>query len=513
MSVLNTAMRQFIKLRLPRIERFIKRPVEVQQWVFHDLIYKAKRTEWGQQYDYESIRSPLDFRNRIPVGDYDTHKPYINRMMHGEQNVLWRGRIKWFSKSSGTTNDKSKYLPVSKVNLKKCHLRGGMDLLSLYYKSFPNATIFSGKGLGMGGSYERFQPYPKTRFGDVSAIMISHIPNFIKPWYYTPPDDIALMSEWEAKIERMAQHVIHQDIRNIGGVPTWMVVLFRRILDITGKANMLEVWPNMEVCVHGGVSFEPYRKQFETFFPSNQVKFFEAYNASEGFFASQAEPYANDMLLLLDNGIFYEFIPMREWGKAHPQTVQLEDVKIGENYALVISTNAGLWRYQNGDTITFTSKNPFKIKITGRTKHFINAFGEEVMVANTDKAIAMTCEQTQAVVSEYTVAPIYFAETQIGKGGHDWLVEFSQKPASLEQFIDLLDKNLQTINSDYEAKRYKNMALERLQLKSIPQNTFHNWLKSKGKYGGQHKVPRLSNDRRYLEDILEFMRSEGVGIG
>lgn len=316
------------------------------------------------------------------------------------------------------------------------------------------------------------------------------------------------MPDFEEKIERMARQCSQQDVVMIGGVPTWTVVLFRKILELTGKSNMLEVWPNFQVYIHGGVSFTPYRDQFRQFLPSGQVSYQEIYNASEGYFAIQNDFESGDMLLLLDNGIYYEFIPMDQWHQPAPKAVPLEAVEVGKNYAIVISTNGGLWRYTPGDTVTFTSTFPYKIKITGRTRQFVNAFGEEVMVENTDRALAMTCAQTGAVVLEYTVAPVYFKGP--GKGGHEWLVEFEKKPSDMQSFSSLLDQNLQKVNSDYEAKRYHNMALEQLQLRPMPRGTFHQWLKMKGKYGGQHKVPRLSNERKYVEDILEFLDGSAV---
>lgn len=508
MKGLNASVKWYLLLNQTKVEEYMNHPINAQTEVFKYLIYSADHTVWGRKYDFKNITSPKEFADRVPLGDYETHKAFINRMMHGEPDLLWPGRIKWFSKSSGTTNDKSKFIPVSMENLRKCHIQGNRDLMSLYLTACPDATIFEnkGKGLVMGGSLSTFEPYPKTRYGDVSAIMIENMPSFFKHVFNTPSTEISLMSEWEEKIERMAHETIQENVTNIGGVPTWTLVLFKRILEITGKSNILEVWPNLQVYFHGAVSFEPYKSQFKEFIPSDDMKYFEVYNATEGYFAASDTNESGDMLLFLDNGIFYEFIPMEEWDKDHPKTLTIGEVETGKTYALVISTNAGLWRYQIGDTIEFTSTNPYRIKITGRTKHFINVFGEEVMVANTDKALAMACRDTQAEVNEYTVAPIFFADTDNGKGGHEWLIEFEKLPDSVEQFSQLLDSYLQKINSDYEAKRYKNMALEQLQIRVVPKNTFHNWLKSKGKFGGQHKVPRLSNERKYVEEIMTYMR-------
>ncbi len=495
-------MRYVFKMRMRRIRYFSEHPHEVQLALLSQNIATNSDTVWGKMHDFRHIRNPSDFTKKVPIQDYETLKPYINRMMHGERDVLWSGQVKWFSKSSGTTNDKSKFIPVTIRNLKTCHLKGGWDASALIYNARPETQGFLGKMLLMGGTYESFAPYPQTRFGDVSAIMIQHLPS-VGNFIYAPGLDIAMMPNFEAKIERMAHALIEEDMRSIGGVPTWTVVLLRRILEITGKQNILEVWPNLEVYMHGGVSFEPYRQTFKQLIPKHDFNYWEIYNASEGFFATQADFGGDELLLLLNNGIYYEFLPESEWFAKNPRAIPLGAVELGKNYALVISTNAGLWRYVVGDTVMFTSIKPYKIKVTGRTKQFVNAFGEEVMVTNTDKAIAEACASLGAEVSEYTVAPIYFNEAE-RKGGHEWIVEFSKAPYDLEAFNNVLDNNLQKINSDYEAKRFKNMAMERLRLHAVPLGTFHRWLKAKGKYGGQHKVPRLANHRQYVEEILSF---------
>ena len=509
---MNKAFQVYLKLQMPRIKRMLNNPIQAQHNVLQNLLQTARNTKWGEKYDYASIKTPEQFANRVPIGDYDSHKPYINRMMHGESDVLWPGTIRWYSKSSGTTNDKSKYIPVSPISISGCHMKGPLDSMALVYHNYPDMSVFSGKSLMMGGSYETFESHPQTRFGDVSSIMIEHIHPFLKKVFYTPSMEIALMSEFEQKIERMARQSMHDNVTSIGGVPTWTIVLFRKILELSGKQNMLEVWPNFSVYFHGGVSFEPHKQQFQEFFPSDQVKYFNVFNASEGYFATQCDKASKDMALLLNNGVYFEFIAMDEWGNEDAKAIPLSEVEIGKNYAMLISTNSGLWRYKNGDTVTFTSTTPYTIQITGRTKHFINAFGEEVMVANTDLALSMTCQQTGAIVRDYTAAPIYFAKTKFGKGGHEWLVEFEKSPNNLPEFSRLLDNNLQSINSDYEAKRYKNMALNPLTLHAIPKGTFHDWLKSKGKYGGQNKVPRLSNNRKYLDEILGFMKQHSVAF-
>ena len=510
----NSLFRQYLQFRMRHIRRYKKHPHDVQREWLERLLLTARDTEWGQRHDFKSLKSYRQFAKRIPVQDYESLKPSIQRMMHGEKDVLWNGRIRYFSKSSGTTEDKSKFIPVSSQNLRYCHKGGSWDTTAIFYDQRPDAELFRRRSLLMGGSLGRFEPFPKSILGDVSAVMISQMPFFVRP-FFTPDFGTALLPDFEEKIARMARICSQEDVVMLGGVPTWTVVLFRRILELTGKADMLEVWPNLQAYIHGGVSFTPYREQFRQFFPSEKtmrpVSYLEIYNASEGYFAIQDVLATYDLLLLLNNGVFFEFLPMEEWQKDYPRAVPLEAVEVGKNYALVISTNAGLWRYKIGDTVAFTSVSPYKIKITGRTRQFVNAFGEEVMVENTDRALAETCLATGAVVAEYTVAPVYFKGA--GKGGHEWLVEFDHPPADLIHFSHLLDKNLQNINSDYEAKRYHNLALEPLRLRSLPSGTFHQWLKMKGKYGGQHKVPRLSNERRYVEEISAFLEGKAERAG
>jgi len=491
------------KTRIQTIHAYMKDPEAAQKVWFDKLVSKAKDTEWGKTHGFSDINSISDFQQAVPIGDYESLKPHIQKMMHGEADILWPGHIKWFSKSSGTTNDKSKFIPVSYENLQQCHLKGSHDTIALWYSSNPDTQLLSnGKGLIMGGSLQRFAEHPDTVIGDVSAIMLSNMP-FYGKYFHTPTIDIALMSEWEAKIERMAHQVIKESLTNVGGVPTWTIILFRRILELTGKKNILEVFPNFELYMHGGVSFTPYREQFKAFLPSDTVQYREIYNASEGFFASQYAKDDNGMLLLLDNGSFYEFLPMSELNSPNAKVLSIDEVELDTNYALLISTNAGLWRYLIGDTIKFTSLYPHLIQITGRTKHFINVFGEEVMVENSDKALTMACQATGAQVCEYTVGPIFLSE---GKGGHEWFVEFEKMPDNIAIFSEILDKSLQSINSDYEAKRYKSMALESLVLNPVPKGCFYEWLKSKGKYGGQHKVPRLYNSRQYIDELKDFVK-------
>jgi hypothetical protein len=499
---INKGFKQYAAFLHQKEMQYLRNPVKTQQQVLMQLIQSTRNTDWGKRHGYGSIRTMSDFAARVPIQDYESLKPFIQRMMLGEKDVLWNGQVQWFSKSSGTTNDKSKFIPVSRTNLNKCHIRGSWHTMMWYYHNNPNARQFEMKTLIMGGSLEPYGPHPRTLIGDVSAIMIHNMPAIGKV-FYSPDLKTAIISDWEEKLEKMAV-ICGKDKRmvTIGGVPTWTVLLLRKILEIQGKDNMLEVWPNFQSYIHGGVSFAPYRKQFEAFFPSDKVNYQEIYNASEGFFAIQNDLSDPGMLLLLNNGVYYEFIPTEEWGKTDQKAIPLSEVEVGKNYALVISTNAGLWRYQLGDTISFASLNPPKIKITGRTKQFVNAFGEEVMVSNTDKAIAMTCKIMNAIVTEYTVAPIYLDDS--GKGGHEWLIEFEKAPNNPELFNQLLDLNLQKINSDYEAKRFKDMALEPLRMRVLPKGTFVNWMRSRGKFGGQNKVPRLANNRKYVDEILEF---------
>lgn len=508
-NLANSAFRWYYKYRYKQMEHFMKHPFEVQNTLFKNLIQSASHTEWGKKHNYKSIKTVEEFRKNVPIQDYESHKPYITRMMEGESDILWSGKVNLFSKSSGTTNDKSKFIPVSRQNFNGCHIRGSWDTMSVVYEKIPNCSVFAGKNFLMGGNYAKYKPGLDAICGDVSSLMIRNMPKVARP-FFEPDFDIIFRDDWESKIQLMAEVACRKDIapqiRLVGGVPTWIVVFFRHILEVSGKSNILEVWPNFEVYIHGGVSMAPYWEQFRQFLPSEKVNSIEVYNASEGYFATQLDMNQDDMLLLLKNGVYYEFLPMEEWYKDNPESIGLEDVEIGKNYALVINTNAGLWRYLIGDTIMFTSKSPYKIKITGRTQQFVNAFGEEVMVSNTDRAIAETCHEMHAIISEYTVAPVYIKGT--AKGGHEWLIEFEKEPSDLKAFNKLLDQKLQKINSDYEAKRYKNMALEQLRMRPLPRGTFLNWLRSKGKYGSQNKVPRLANNRQYVDEILNFVGSE-----
>ncbi len=501
--LINKALKQYLSVRMLRIERYMQRPEEAQERWLRTLLDTAMDTEFGKKYNFAGIKNHEDFAREVPVHDYERIKGYINRMMHGERDVLWPGEINWYSKSSGTTSDKSKYIPVPYSNMYGCHIAGSWDSLALLYHNKPDMEIFRRKNLVMSGSFESLKEYPQTRYGDVSAVLTYHMPAIAKS-FYTPDLEVVLQSNFEDKIAQVAEITSKQDdIVMFGGVPTWIVVLFRLILEKTGKSNMLEVWPHLQAYMHGGVGFEPYRQTFRELIPSDDFVYQEIYNASEGYFGTQCDLDKNDMLLLTDNGVFYEFVPMEEWEKEHPKTVLIGDIVLGLDYAIMISSNNGLWRYQPGDTIVFTRKYPHCFQISGRTKQFINAFGEEVMVGDTDKALAETCRQMNAVVSEYTAAPVYFGRGK-SKGGHEWVVEFEKEPTDMEHFNDMLDQTLQRINSDYEAKRFKGMALQRLLLRAVPKGTFHRWMRARGKFGNQNKVPRLANHRKFVEEIMLY---------
>ena len=500
MKLLSPAISRLARMRMWRIESWIQHPSDSQREVLQDLVTTAQYTQFGHQYGFENLFNVKDFKQTVPVHEYDDIKPYIEAMMNGEENVLWPTPVNWYAKSSGTTSDKSKFIPVSEESLRDGHYKAAKDVLTLYYNNFPASDLLTGKGLVIGGSHEVRSLNEDVHFGDLSAVLMQNAP-FWSNWIRTPDLSIALMSEWESKIEKMAESTIPENITSISGVPTWTIVLFRRILEITGKSSISEVWPNLELYLHGGVSFVPYREQLHQLI-GKPINYLEMYNASEGFFAAQDQPGEDGMLLFTDHGIFYEFMPLEEYGKKFPQTVGLHQVELGKNYAPVITTNGGLWRYIVGDTIQFTSLSPFRIRVSGRLKHFINAFGEELIVDNSDRAIAIACEQTGAVVNEYTAAPVYFSSE--GNGAHEWLIEFDREPSSLDDFTYELDQALKSLNSDYEAKRHKSIALRMPIIHALQKGTFHHWLQQKGKLGGQHKVPRLSNDRKILEEIIKL---------
>lgn len=472
----------------------------IQDRIFRKLIQAAASTEWGNKYDYRHIGSYTDFQ-RVPIQTYEDIKSYVDRMRHGEENILWPGKVIWYAKSSGTTNDKSKFIPVSKDGLHHIHYQGGTDAVALYLQQNPESRFFSGKGLILGGSHSPNYNVKDSLVGDLSAILIQNINplvNFIR----VPSKEIALLSEFEEKVERIAETTVQENVTNLSGVPSWMLAVIKRILEKTGKKHLNEVWPNLEVFFHGGVSFTPYREQYKALIPSDKMHYMETYNASEGFFGLQNDLSDPAMLLMVDYDVFYEFIPLEEIDSPHPNIVPLTGVEIGRNYAIVISTSCGLWRYILGDTVKFTQKDPYKFIITGRTKHFINAFGEELMVDNAEKGLARACAETGAQVLEYSAAPVFMDAN--AKCRHQWLIEFSVMPDSLDKFRHILDQSLQEINSDYEAKRHKDITLQELELIVARPNLFHDWLKMKGKLGGQHKVPRLSNTRENIEEMLKL---------
>ena len=506
MTIINSVFTWFIKKRIHQIELFMKYPNEVQEEWFERLLADSENTEWGKKYGYKSIDTPEQFKHRVPIQNYDTLKPYIERMVKGEQNLLWPSEIKWFAKSSGTTSDRSKFIPVSEESLEECHFKGGKDMLTLYFNNRPNARIFTGKGLTLGGSHQVSQLNADTFLGDLSAVIMKNLPLWAE-FYRTPHLDIALLEDFEEKIEKMAHATREVNVTSISGVPTWNILLFKRVLEITGKDNLLEIWPNLELYFHGAVNFTPYREQFRQLIPNDEMYYLETYNASEGFFGIQDLEEPGDMLLMLDYGIFYEFLPVEHLHEENPKTLGLDQVELNKNYALIISTNAGLWRYMIGDTIRFSSLSPYRIQITGRTKHFINAFGEELIIDNAERALDEACRQTGAIIRDYTAAPVYFKGDR--GGAHEWVIEFEEKPAEFDRFVDLLDETLRKINSDYDAKRFKDMALLRPIVRKAPEGTFFNWMKEKGKLGGQHKVPRLANNREYIDSILLMMELVG----
>lgn len=506
MGLLNSILTWVMKKRIHQIELFMKYPHEVQDEIFRKLLQSAKSTEFGKSYDFNSISTYDQYRDRIPVNTYEEMFPYIERIMRGEQNVLWPSEIKWFSKSSGTTNARSKFIPVTQEALEDCHIKGGKDLLSMYVNNYPETKIFDGKGLGVGGSHQinEFDPSATSFYGDVSAVIMQNLPIWAE-FIRTPSLETALMSNWEEKIDKMALETAKENVTSMAGVPTWTVLLIQRIVEIEGKGNILDVWPNLEVFFHGAVSFKPYRNLFKSLIPKEQMVYWEIYNASEGFFGIQDQKDSEEMLLMLDYGIYYEFIPMEELDKSNPKVHCLGEVEIGKNYAMVISTNAGLWRYNIGDTVKFTSTSPYRFKISGRTKHFINAFGEEMIVENAEAAITKACESTGAIISNFTAAPVFLDTDK--KGGHEWIIEFKTNPYDLMEFTHILDTTLREVNSDYDAKRANNLALVAPKIHSAKEGTFYNWMKFRGKLGGQNKVPRLSNSREYIEEILDMMKS------
>jgi hypothetical protein len=502
MKFLSPAISRLARWRHNQIEHWLEHPIQTQREVLQDLVTHGQYTEIGRKYGMTNLFNIRDFKKAVPIHEYEDLQPYIERLMNGEQNLLWNTPVYWFAKSSGTTSNKAKFIPITDESLEDCHYQGSKDILSMYYHYNPDSDLLTGKGLVLGGSHQIHKINEEAHYGDLSAVLLQNTP-FWAEWIRTPELSIALLDDWEVKIEKLAQSTINEVVTSISGVPTWTLVLIKRILEITGKSTLKEVWPQLELYLHGGVSFTPYKEQFKRLM-GDGINYLEIYNASEGFIAAQNDPKEEGLLLYLQNGIFYEFMPAEEYGKDDSQTIGLNDVELYKNYALVISTNGGLWRYLLGDTIQFVSLNPYKIKVTGRLKHYINAFGEEIIVDNSDQAISIASMRTGAVVTDYTAAPVYFSDNR--NGSHEWLIEFEKQPANMDQFIFELDDALKSVNGDYEAKRFKDIALSMPIVHSLPEGVFKAWLKSKGKLGGQHKVPRLCNERTYVDEILEFIR-------
>jgi hypothetical protein len=503
MEILNSIVSLIHYNRLYKIDYFRKNASEVQYNSLKHLTNIAANTEFGKRYNFASIISYEDFSSKVPVHEYDDFKPYIEKVMNGEQNIIWPTEIKWFAKSSGTTSDKSKFIPISRESLEECHFQSGKDIYAMYAHSRPASKIFVGKTLVIGGSTNINMNSENSYYGDLSAILIKNLPF----WTYfsrIPNEEISLIEEWEIKLQRILDTSLHKDVTNIVGVPSWFLVLFKRILDETGANNIHEIWPNLELFIHGGISFGPYKSVYNKLFPKSQMTYLETYNASEGFFGIQDEfdKKVEDLLLMLDYGIFYEFIALKDYSRGIMNAVPLEGVKTGVNYAMIISTNGGLWRYMIGDTVSFTSTNPYKIKITGRTKHFINAFGEEVIIENAQRALRAACEETGAEIKDYTAAPVYMNREE--KGSHEWLFEFLTEPSDINVFMKVLDETLKQANSDYEAKRYQNLTLDFPKHVVLKNGTFYKWLESRGKLGGQNKVPRLANSRQYVDELLKI---------
>lgn len=498
--IINSVASWILKKRIHQIELFIKYPNEVQEELLMNLVRSAENTVVGKSYDFESIRSYQTFSERIPVATYEDLEPMIEQTRKGGQNIFWNTSIKWFAKSSGTTNAKSKFIPVSGEALENCHYKAAKDLLCLYLNNNEDSQLFTGKSLRLGGSKQLYEDN-NTFFGDLSAILIENMPMWAE-FSSTPSNRISLMSDWETKLMAIVNETRMENVTSFAGVPSWMLVLLNKMLEETGRDNLSEVWPNAEVYFHGGVSFDPYREQYKKIIPKADFQYYEIYNASEGFFAIQDLNYSNDLLLMLDYGIFYEFIPMETYGTPEQKVIRLSEVELDKNYAIIITTNSGLWRYQIGDTVRFTSLNPYRIRVTGRTKHHINVFGEELIIENSDNAIAKACQITRTEVIDYTVAPVFMQGKE--KGAHEWIIEFRQQPDDMALFNKILDETLQSLNSDYEAKRYNNMTLKEPVVNVARENLFYDWLKHQDKLGGQHKIPRLSNERHYVEQLKQL---------
>ncbi len=490
------------------MELFLKYPNEVQLELLHVLLETARNTELGKTYDFSSIHNYEIFKERVPIRSYEDYEEMIERSRLGEHNIYWPTPIKWFAKSSGTTNAKSKFIPVSQESLEDCHYAAGKDLLCMYLNNNENSKLFTGKSLRLGGSKKLYKENG-TSFGDLSAIIIDNMP-FWAEFSSTPSNEVSLMSDWETKMMAIVDETVQENVTSLAGVPSWMLVLLNQVLETTGKEHLFQIWKNIEVYFHGGVSFEPYIEQYKKIFPGDSFKYYEIYNASEGFFAIQDQNESSELLLMLDYGIFYEFIPMDTYGSTDEKVIPLSEVEVDKNYAVIITTNAGLWRYKIGDTVRFTSVDPYRIKVSGRTKHHINVFGEELIIENAEEALRKATKETNCEIIDYTVAPIFMKGRE--KGAHEWMIEFKKHPENLEYFVNILDQNLQNINSDYEAKRYNNTTLNILQINVARPRLFYDWLKKNDKLGGQHKIPRLSNSRKYLDELIELNKISSFSL-
>jgi hypothetical protein len=498
--IVNSIASWFLKKRFHQIELFLKYPHDVQNELLLGLIEEARDTEFGKLHEFSSIRDYKSFSERVPVTTYETYEHLIERSRLGEQNIFWPKPIKWFAKSSGTTNSKSKFIPVSTESLEDCHYAAGKDLLCMYLNNNEDSQMFTGKSLRLGGSKELYRENG-TVFGDLSAILIDNMP-FWAEFSSTPSNKVSLMSDWEYKMQAIVDETIQENVTSLTGVPSWMLVLLNNVLDSTNKTSLFDIWPNLEVYFHGGVSFIPYIDQYKAILPRKSFRYYEIYNASEGFFAIQDQNNSSELLLMLDYGIFYEFIPMDTYGTKEEKVIPLSEVEKDKNYAIIITTNAGLWRYKIGDTIRFTSINPYRIKVSGRTKHHINVFGEELIIENAEDALKTVCEKTESEIVDFTAAPIFMQGKE--KGAHEWLIEFKKPPKDINYFNELLDNALKSLNSDYEAKRYNNMTLNKPTIHLGRHHLFYDWLKQNKKLGGQHKVPRLSNTRDYIDELMNL---------
>lgn len=496
--LVNSVASWFLKKRFHQIELFLKYPNEVQEELLFSLLETAKDTEFGETFGFSSITSYKSFSERVPISTYEDFEPNIERSRKGESNIFWPSDIKWFAKSSGTTNAKSKFIPVSEQALEHCHYAASKDLLCMYLNNNQDSQLFTGKSLRLGGSKELYKENG-TSFGDLSAILIDNMP-FWAEFSSTPTSKVSLMNDWETKMSAIVNETIQENVTSLAGVPSWMLVLLNDVLEATGKDSILDIWPNLEVYFHGGVSFNPYMQQYKSILPKADFKYYEIYNASEGFFAIQDLNDSSDLLLMLDYGIFYEFIPMDSYGTPEQKIIPLSQVELHKNYAVVITTNAGLWRYKIGDTVRFVSISPYRVRVSGRTKHHINVFGEELIIENAEEALKQVCLQTASEIVDYTAAPIFMEGKE--KGAHEWMIEFKRPPNNLLEFNHLFDKALKSVNSDYEAKRYNNMTLNLPKINIARPQLFYDWLKENDKLGGQHKIPRLSSSRHYMDELL-----------